>query len=70
MLGKEDSLVVPLLAFNIGIELGQITIVLIVIGITLLAVDIFGAKRREWNLVFSGIALGISFLLAAQRFPW
>ncbi len=70
MLGKEDSMVVPLLAFNVGIELGQITIVLIIIGLTLLAVDILGAKRREWTLVFSGIALGIAFLLAAQRFPW
>ncbi len=70
MLGKEDSMVVPLFAFNVGIELGQITIVLIIIGITLLAVDILGAKRREWTLVFSGIALGIAFLLAAQRFPW
>ena len=70
MLGKEDSMVVPLLSFNIGIEFGQIMIVLFMLGITLLAVDILGAKRREWTLVFSGVALGISFLLAAQRFPW
>ena len=70
MLGKEDSMLVPLLSFNIGIELGQIMIVLVVLGLTLLAVDIMGMKRREWTLVFSGVALGISFLLAAQRFPW
>ncbi len=70
MLGKEDSLFMPLLSFNIGIEIGQLVIVLIVLGLTLFSVDILGVKRREWNLVFSGIALGISFLLAAQRFPW
>ncbi len=70
MLGKEDSMLIPLFSFNLGIELGQITIVLIVTGITLLAVDILGVKRREWTLVFSGVALGIAFLLAAQRFPW
>ncbi len=70
MLGKEDNMIMPLFAFNVGIELGQITIVLVVIGITLLAVDMLGAKRRDWTLVFSGIALGISLLLAVQRFPW
>ena len=70
MLGKEDNMVLPLFSFNVGIELGQILVVLIVMGTTIFAVDILGVKRREWNLVFSGIALGISFLLATQRFPW
>ncbi len=69
MLTSEDSLLVPLLSFNIGIELGQILIVLIVLAITLLVVDILGTKRRDWNLIISGAALGISIVMAIERFP-
>lgn len=70
LLGQEDSLVLPLLAFNVGIELGQIGVVLAITGLTLFAVDLLGTKRREWNLLFSGGALGISLILAIERFPW
>lgn len=69
MLTAEDSMLLPLLSFNIGIELGQILIVLIVLAITLLVVDILGSKRRDWNLVISGAALGISLVMAIERIP-
>ena len=70
MLGNEEGLLVPLLSFNIGIELGQIIIVAIILALTILAVDMLGMKRREWNLIFSGAALGISLVMAIERFPW
>ncbi len=70
LLSGEESLFLPLLSFNLGIELGQIIIVLVILGLTLLFVDIFGVKRREWNLVFSGGAMGISLILALERVPW
>ena len=69
ILSKEESLFLPLLSFNIGIEIGQIVIVLIISGLTLLAVDIFGVKRREWILIFSGATLGISLIMALERIP-
>ncbi|MCK4919486.1 MAG: HupE/UreJ family protein [Bacteroidales bacterium] len=69
MISGEDSLILPLLSFNIGIELGQILIVLIVMGLSLLIVDIMGVKRRDWNLLISGAALGISLILALERIP-
>lgn len=70
LLSREDNMIVPLFSFNLGIELGQIIIVLIIMGLTLLSVEIFGVKRRDWNLIFSGAALGISLILAFERFPW
>jgi len=70
LLSKEESLIKPLLSFNLGIEAGQIIIVAIITALTLLSVDILGVKRREWNLVFSGAALGISLVLAMERIPW
>ena len=70
LLSDEESMFVPLLSFNIGIELGQILIVLIIMALTILFVNIAGVKRREWNLLFSGAAMGISLILALERIPW
>jgi len=70
LLSAEEGIVLPLLSFNVGIELGQIIIVLIIAGLTLLFVDLLGAKRREWNLVLSGAAAGISLILAIERIPF
>lgn len=70
LLGKESGIVKPLFAFNVGIELGQLIIVSLVLGITWLVVNRLKAPRREWNLVLSGAALGISLILMIDRFPW
>ena len=67
MLGQEASIVKPLLAFNIGLELGQIAIVLIILIVAQLIVRLMHAPQREWNLVISGSALGIATVLMLER---
>lgn len=58
LLGKEESIVQPLLAFNIGVELGQLIIVAIILAIGYIVMNFLNAKQREWNLVISGAAAG------------
>jgi hypothetical protein len=70
MLSSGEGMVKPLFAFNIGIELGQIFIVLLIMGLNVLLVDILGLKRREWILLLSGAAMGISLVLAIERLPF
>jgi hypothetical protein len=70
LLGSEDSLIMPLFSFNLGIEAGQILIVAGLMALCLLVVDLLGAKRREWNIIFSGAAMGVSLVLIFERFPW
>lgn len=70
LLGKEGNLVSPLFAFNVGIELGQIVIILIITILSLLFVEMLTVKRREWILTWSGAALGVSAVLMIDRFPW
>jgi len=70
MLGASGNLVAPLFSFNIGIEIGQIIIVLIITALSLLVVDLLRVKRREWILIWSGVALGVSAVLMIDRFPW
>ncbi|RLD29564.1 MAG: HupE/UreJ family protein, partial [Bacteroidetes bacterium] len=69
LLGKEDNIITPLFAFNIGIELGQIIVVAIIMTISWILVDIFHVKKREWVLILSGAGLGISLVLMIDRFP-
>lgn len=70
LLGKTGKLIQPLLAFNIGIEAGQIGILIIITVLSLLAIDVFHVKRREWVLIWSGAAIGVSIVLMIERFPW
>ena len=69
LLGSEDSLLMPLFSFNLGLEMGQVMIVLIVLLLSFLLVDVLGMKRREWNLLLSGAALGVSLILCIERWP-
>lgn len=70
LLGKEQSIWQPLLAFNIGLELGQLVIVVIVLIISSLILDIFRVKKHNWNLILSGIVLGIALTLIRDADFW
>jgi hypothetical protein len=70
MLGKDESIVTQLLAFNIGLEAGQLLIVAVVVLISFIAIQIFNAKRREWTLFVSGGIFGLSLVMALERLPF
>lgn len=63
MLAMDESIVWQLLAFNIGLELGQLLIVAVTLLIAVLVIDVFRANKREWNLFLSGAAAGVSLIL-------
>lgn len=70
LLGTESDIVKPLLAFNIGIEIGQIFIVSIILTTSLLAIKTFKLKSKDWSFVLSGAGIGISLILMLERFPY
>lgn len=63
LLGKSENIVVPLLAFNIGLEIGQIIIVGIFMAVTFIIVDLAGISRRDWKMVVSSAIAGIALIL-------
>ena len=69
-LGAESSLVVPLLGFNVGVEVGQISIVAVVVTATWLAPSKLGIGRRGWTLVLSGATAAVAVGLVVERLPF
>lgn len=57
-----DEIVIPLLGFNIGIELGQLLIVLFIVLISFIFLNFIKIKLLKWNLFISGAAFGISLI--------
>ena len=65
-----SSIVVPLLGFNLGIEAGQLMVVVAIMLAAFLIVSMIGVKHRDWNLFVSGAAAGISLVLMNDTWPW
>ncbi len=70
LLGQESSLLQPLFAFNLGIELGQLIIVGLVLLAAFVAHRVARIPHRVWNLLISGAAAGISIILMTRTIPW
>jgi hypothetical protein len=69
VLGGEESIVLPLFAFNVGLEIGQILIVAVLFGLGGLLMGVARMARREWLLIVSGATGGIAITLMIERLP-
>jgi hypothetical protein len=68
LLGKSSSITAELFAFNIGLEFGQIIIVLATLLLSFVLIWFVKIKRWDWNFFLSSAIFGISFIMAAERF--
>ena len=69
LLGGEESLVLPLFSFNLGLEVGQLSIVACVLLLGLVAERLLHLARRDWVLIVSGgiVAMGLTMLIERIR---
>lgn len=66
LLGAEESIALPLFAFNVGLELGQLLILTIVLGVGALMVSVVLARRR-WVQLLAATTGGLAVMLLVQR---
>ena len=66
LLGSEESITLPLLAFNVGLELGQLVILSIVLAVGALVVPAI-LQRRRWVQLLVGVTGGLALMLLIQR---
>jgi hypothetical protein len=70
LLMESSDVAMPLLGFNIGIEIGQILVVFIIVSIAYLFISKLGVKHRDWNLFISGAAAGVSLIFMFENKIW
>jgi hypothetical protein len=69
LLGRDTSIVGELLAFNIGLEFGQLFIVLAILALAHVAVKMFNIKQREWVIFLSAAIFSQAVLMTIKRIP-
>ncbi|HRI78451.1 MAG TPA: HupE/UreJ family protein [Cyclobacteriaceae bacterium] len=67
LLGKDQTIFTQLLAFNVGLEFGQIIIVGIFMAVSFIAIEKAGVNRRDWKMIISSAIAGISLILIKDR---
>ena len=70
ILGRDESILTQLFAFNLGLEFGQVVIVAIFMAAAFILVDLFGLNRRDWKMVISSAIAGIALVLMKENMYW
>ncbi len=70
LLGKSENIVSELLAFNIGLEAGQVLIIITALLISFLFVQVLKTNRREWTVFMSGGIFALALIMAIERTPF
>jgi len=67
LMGSEESIVAPLFAFNVGLEFGQILIVVAFFAIFWIIGKVRTIKIHDWTLFISGAGAGVSLILIIEK---
>ena len=70
MIASEQNIAAPLFGFNIGLELGQVAVVILILGLEFLLIKYLKLNKKYWLIVASSIALIISLSMAFNRIPF
>ena len=70
MIAKSQSIAVPLLGFNIGLELGQIVIVFGILMILFILLKVFKVNQKDWVLFVSSGVFALSLKMTLERIPF
>jgi hypothetical protein len=69
MLARDQSLGWGLFGFNSGLEVGQITVVLVLLIVGKIVLDVLRVNRREWVIFLSAAVLSLALQMAIDRIP-
>lgn len=70
MIASSQTIAIPLLGFNIGLELGQIVVVILILSIEFLLMQYVRLNKKYWLVAISAIAFIVSLSMAVERIPF
>ena len=69
LLGRSSNILMQLLAFNLGLEAGQLIIVAIILAVSLVCLNVIKINRREYMLFLSGGIIVAALQMMLTRLP-
>jgi hypothetical protein len=69
MLAKDQNLAWSLFGFNVGLEVGQIVVVLVLMLVAHFIVNIARANRRDWVIFLSSAVFALALKITLERIP-
>ncbi|MCG8475716.1 MAG: HupE/UreJ family protein [Cytophagales bacterium] len=70
LLGKSENIAGELLAFNLGIEIAQLLVVLGFLILSALVVRMLGIKQRDWSIGISSGIIALAAVLTKEAAFW
>ena len=70
MIANEQHIFLPLLGFNIGLELGQIAVVVAILIIQFILLNLFKVNRKDWIMFISSGVFALSLKMTLERIPF
>ena len=70
ILAEDQSFMVAWLSFSVGLELGQILVVLLILLLAQVFVGFLKLNRRYWTMIVSIVVFILALQLAIVRWPW
>ena len=70
MMSKEESIFVPLLGFNIGLEVGQIAVVIVIMILHFVMLTLFKVNKKEWVMFVSSAVFALALKMTLERIPF
>jgi len=70
MLASDQSIGWGLFGFNVGLEVGQIVVVLVILLFSTILITLFKVNRRDWVIFASAGVFGLALKMALERNPW
>ncbi|MEM0542531.1 HupE/UreJ family protein [Flavobacterium sp. j3] len=68
--GKPTDKLLPLLEFGLGIEIAQITVVILALLIAYIVQNLFKFNKRDWILIVSAFTIGVIIPIIIQNEIW
>ena len=70
MIANEQHIFVPLLGFNIGLELGQIAVVAAILVVQFILLNLLKVNRKDWIMFISSGVFALSLKMTLERIPF
>ena len=70
LIGSSTQKLIPLLEFALGIELAQLTVVIVILILGLIFQTIFRFPKRDWILIISSIVIGLVLPMLKAAIFW